>query len=71
MIAECFASLECKLVDRSLIKKYSLFVWEVVAAHAPRSPKYPRTLHYTGDGVFMRAGDHINLARKFKPEMLG
>ena len=30
LIAECFANYECKLVDARLIKKYSLFVLEVV-----------------------------------------
>jgi flavin reductase (DIM6/NTAB) family NADH-FMN oxidoreductase RutF len=70
LIAECFANLECKLVDASLIRKYSFFVWEVVAAHAPRTPTYPRTIHYTGDGVFMVSGKHIDLSARFKPEML-
>ena len=71
LIAECFASFECKLVDASLIKRYSLFVWEVVAAHAPRRPTYPpSTLHYTGDGVFVRSGKHVDLSARFKPEML-
>jgi flavin reductase (DIM6/NTAB) family NADH-FMN oxidoreductase RutF len=71
LIGECFASIECKLVDASLIRKYSFFVWQVVAAHAPRSPAYPpRTLHYTGDGVFMISGKHLDLSARFKPEML-
>ena len=30
LIAECYANFECKLIDTSLIKKYSLFVFEVV-----------------------------------------
>ena len=29
LIAECYANFECKLIDTSLIKKYSLFVFEV------------------------------------------
>ena len=56
LIGECFASFECRLVDASLIAKYSLFVLEVVKAHVATSPKYPRTLHYRGDGVFMLSG---------------
>jgi len=70
LIGECYANLECKLVDSSLIKKYSLFVFEVVKAHAPQRPKYPKTIHYRGDGQFMIAGDALNLRRKFRPEML-
>jgi flavin reductase (DIM6/NTAB) family NADH-FMN oxidoreductase RutF len=70
LIGECYANLECKLVDASLIKKYSLFVFEVVKAHAAARPKHPQTIHYQGNGQFMVAGGQLNLRRKFKPEML-
>jgi flavin reductase (DIM6/NTAB) family NADH-FMN oxidoreductase RutF len=70
LIAECHANLECRLVDTSLIRKYSLFIFEVVKAHAAPRPKYPRTIHYRGDGQFMVAGRSLNLRRKFRPEML-
>jgi len=33
-------------------------------------PKYPETLHYRGEGVFMVAGRSINLRNKFKPQNL-
>jgi flavin reductase (DIM6/NTAB) family NADH-FMN oxidoreductase RutF len=71
LIAECFANFECKLVDASLIRKYSLFVLEVVKAHAATSPKYPKTIHYRGDGVFMIAGTNTSRYReRFRREML-
>jgi flavin reductase (DIM6/NTAB) family NADH-FMN oxidoreductase RutF len=71
LIAECFASFECRLVDASLIAKYSLFVLEVVKAHVASSPKYPSTLHYRGDGVFMLSGSNTARYRKhFKAQML-
>ena len=71
LIAECFANFECRLADSSLIGKYSLFVLEVVKAHVAKAPKYPRTLHYRGDGVFMIAGTNTTRYRKlFRPEML-
>jgi flavin reductase (DIM6/NTAB) family NADH-FMN oxidoreductase RutF len=71
LIAECFASFECRLADASLIDKYSLFVREVVKAHVAKAPKYPRTIHYRGDGVFMIAGMNTSRYRKlFRPEML-
>jgi len=69
-IKECYANFECKLVDSSLIKRYSLFVLEVVKAHVAVSPRYPRTIHYRGDGVFMVSGRHINLRNRFRPENL-
>jgi flavin reductase (DIM6/NTAB) family NADH-FMN oxidoreductase RutF len=71
LIAECYANFECKLVDSSLISKYSLFVWEVVKAHVAASPKYPRTIHYRGDGVFMVSGANTGRYRKlFKQQNL-
>ena len=71
LIGECFANFECKLVDRSLIRKYSLFVLEVVKAHVATSPAYPRTMHYRGDGVFMISGENTSKYRKhFKPQNL-
>jgi flavin reductase (DIM6/NTAB) family NADH-FMN oxidoreductase RutF len=70
LIAECYANFECRLRDARLVKRYSLFVWEVVKAHAATSPKYPTTFHYRGDGVFMVSGRNISRRRLFKPEML-
>ena len=71
LIAECYANFECRLVDSSLIRKYSLFVFEVVKAHVATAPKYPKTIHYRGDGEFMISGAETRKFRKlFKPEML-
>jgi flavin reductase (DIM6/NTAB) family NADH-FMN oxidoreductase RutF len=66
MIAECYANFECRLVDTSLIKRYSLFVFEVVRAHVATSPRYPTTVHYRGDGVFMVSGRNVSYRRRFK-----
>jgi flavin reductase (DIM6/NTAB) family NADH-FMN oxidoreductase RutF len=71
LIEECSASFECKLADAKLIPAYSLFVLEVVKAHVAVSPKYPRTMHYRGDGVFMLSGANTAKFRKlFKPQNL-
>ena len=70
-IAECHANFECRLVDSSLINRYSLFVFEVVKGYARTTPKFPKTLHYRGDGLFMIAGPTVRRYRKgFKAEML-
>lgn len=71
LIDECYANLECKLVDSKLIKNYSLFIFEVVKIHTATKPKNPKTMHYMGRGEFMTAGRTLNLAKYFKPEMLG
>jgi flavin reductase (DIM6/NTAB) family NADH-FMN oxidoreductase RutF len=70
LIEECCANFECRLADSRLISKYGVFTWEVVRAHVATSPKYPETLHYRGDGVFMLAGRTINLRKKFKRQNL-
>jgi flavin reductase (DIM6/NTAB) family NADH-FMN oxidoreductase RutF len=70
LIKECYANFECKLVDASQLKKYNLLILEVVKAHVATSPKYPRTVHYRGDGVFMVSGKTISLRDQFKPENL-
>jgi flavin reductase (DIM6/NTAB) family NADH-FMN oxidoreductase RutF len=71
LIGECFANFECRLVDASLIRTYSLFVWEVVKAHVATAPAYPRTIHYRGEGVFMISGTNTSRWRKrFRPGML-
>jgi flavin reductase (DIM6/NTAB) family NADH-FMN oxidoreductase RutF len=71
LIDECYASFECRVVDTSLIKKYSLFVLEVVKAHVATAPKFPQTLHYRGDGLFMISGPTVAKYRRlFKPQNL-
>lgn len=71
LIKECYANLECKLIDSSLINKYSLFIFEVVKAHVAGTPKFPKTIHYRGDGLFMISGPTIKKYRPFfKPENL-
>lgn len=70
LIAECHANLECRLSDARLVKSYNFFIFEVVKAHAAKSPKYPRTIHYRGEGMFMMSGESRNFRRLFRPEML-
>src|SRR5688572_27955941 len=71
LIAECYANFECKLIDSKLIRKYSLFVFEVVKAHVARSPRFPRTMHYRGEGHFMFSGAETSRYRaRFKPQNL-
>lgn len=70
LIAECYANFECKLVEQGMIKKYGLFVFEMVKAHVAPSPRYPKTVHYRGEGVFMISGRSVSYRERFKPENL-
>jgi flavin reductase (DIM6/NTAB) family NADH-FMN oxidoreductase RutF len=64
LIGECYANLECKVVDTRMMNKYNFFVLEVVKAWIDPTQKNPRTLHHQGKGVFMLAGDTIKLPSK-------
>ena len=61
LIDECYASLECRVVDTRLVTKYGFFVLEVLAAWVDPSRKAPRTIHHRGRGVFMVAGRTLKL----------
>ncbi|MGO3126487.1 MAG: flavin reductase family protein [Luteimonas sp.] len=69
-IGECHARFECRLHETRITAEYPLFVWRVVAAHVAKRPKWPRTVHYRGDGQFMVSGDARSRRALFKPEML-
>jgi flavin reductase (DIM6/NTAB) family NADH-FMN oxidoreductase RutF len=66
LLAECYASLECRVVDRRLQEDYNFFVLEVVKAWIAPSVKDPRTLHHRGRGAFMVAGRTVRLPSKAK-----
>lgn len=66
LIAECYASLECKVADTRLMNRYNFFVLEVVKAWVDSTCKNPRTLHHRGRGAFMVAGETIKLRSKMK-----
>jgi len=70
LIAQCYASLECRLHDDSLVDRYNFFIFEVVKARAARTPKNPRTIHYRGDGEFMLSDGTRSFRRLFRPGML-
>ena len=66
LIAECYASLECRVVDTRLMNRYNFFVLEVLKAWIDPASKNPRTLHHKGRGAFMVAGETIALPSKMK-----
>jgi flavin reductase (DIM6/NTAB) family NADH-FMN oxidoreductase RutF len=66
LVEECFANLECKVVDTRLVDKYNLFVLEVLKAWIDPKQKRPKTLHHHGNGRFVVDGATITL-RSGKP----
>jgi len=61
LIAQCFANLECKVVDMRLVNKYNLFVLEVLGAWRDTKQKDPKTIHHCGYGTFVVDGKTIAL----------
>ena len=66
LIGECYANLECKVVDTRMTAKYNLFILEVLKAWIDPSKKHPRTIHHLGRGAFMVAGKTIQFPSKMK-----
>ncbi len=59
LIAECFANLECRVVETRLVNKYDLFVLEVLKAWRDPRQRNPKTIHHRGYGVFVVDGETI------------
>lgn len=66
LIAECFANLECRVVDTRMVRRWGLFVLEVVKAWIDPRSTDPRTLHHRGWGEFMVAGETIRLPSRMR-----
>jgi flavin reductase (DIM6/NTAB) family NADH-FMN oxidoreductase RutF len=66
LIEECYANLECRVVDANMVDEYCFFVLEVIKAWIDPKVKNPRTLHHLGKGNFMVAGERIKLKSKMK-----
>ncbi len=66
LIAECYASLECRVVDTRMVNKFNFFVLEVVKAWVDPTKKQPRTFHHLGMGAFAVDGKTIELPSEMK-----
>jgi len=66
LISECYANLECKVVDTGMVARYDLFILEVVKAWIDPSVKTPKTIHHLGGSDFMVAGRTIRLPSRKK-----
>jgi flavin reductase (DIM6/NTAB) family NADH-FMN oxidoreductase RutF len=61
LVAECFANLECKVVDIHLVNKFNLFVPEVLKASRDPTQNNLRTIHHHEYGRFAVDGEMIIL----------
>lgn len=66
LIAECFANLECRVIDTRLVNRFDLFVLEVLNGWIdPRHAEH-RTIHHRGYGTFVVDGETISLPSKMR-----
>lgn len=66
LIDECYANLECRVIDTKLVTQYNTFIVEVVKAWIDGSQKNPRTIHHHGKGIFVVDGKTIKLPSRMK-----
>ena len=66
LIEQCYANLECRLIDLQLEEKYNFFVLEVIKAWIDPVIKNPKTMHHRGNGLFMIAGRSLQTTSKMK-----
>src|ERR1035438_1102323 len=64
LVVECFANLECRVVDTHLVNKFNLFVLQVLKAWHDPAQKNPKTIHHHGYGSFVVDGERIRLKSK-------
>jgi len=66
LLTDCCANLECRVADTAFVRKYNLFVLEVVKAWVDRAKGKAGTLHHKGFGTFAVDGETLRL-RSRKP----
>ena len=62
LIQECYANLECRVIDMKMVPQYNLFILEVIHARIDSSLEPKATLHHQGNGGYMVAGKIINVS---------
>ncbi|MFN3658379.1 MAG: flavin reductase family protein [Pseudolabrys sp.] len=66
LVAECFANLECKVVDKRMIDRYNMFILEVVQAWRDPKQRNPKTIHHHGYGKFVVDGAAFTLKSRMR-----
>lgn len=66
LIEECYACLECKVIDSKLSEKYNIFILKGLKAWMNPSKSNPKTIHHEGKGNFIVATKRIKIKSKVK-----
>ncbi len=66
LVEECFANLECKVIDTRMVNAYGIFILEAVKAWIDPKQKNPKTIHHRGYGEFAVDGPTIRLKSRMR-----
>jgi flavin reductase (DIM6/NTAB) family NADH-FMN oxidoreductase RutF len=66
LVKECFANLECRVTDTRFVKKYNLFILEILKAWIDPIRKNAKTIHHCGYGRFVVDGETIRLKSRMR-----
>jgi flavin reductase (DIM6/NTAB) family NADH-FMN oxidoreductase RutF len=66
LVAECFANLECRVTDSRMVRRYNLFILEVLKAWIDPAQRKPKTIHHHGYGTFVIDGETIKLRSRMR-----
>lgn len=66
LVAECFANIECQVVDDFLAQKYNFFVLKAVKAWINPSIKNPKMFHHIGNKTFVLDGKISKINSRMK-----
>jgi flavin reductase (DIM6/NTAB) family NADH-FMN oxidoreductase RutF len=64
LLTDCCVNLECRIADTAFVRKYNLFVLEVVKGWIDRAKRNPKTIHHKGFGAFTVDGETLRLKSK-------
>jgi flavin reductase (DIM6/NTAB) family NADH-FMN oxidoreductase RutF len=66
LVGECSANVECRVVDTRLVRKFNLFVLEVVKAWTDPRQRNPKTIHHQGYSRFAVDGETLKLKSRMR-----
>jgi len=66
-IKECIAGIECRVIDE--VKEYDLIILETVYAWTNNGYGESKSFHYSGDGIFIVDGRHLDYKREMSTRL--
>jgi flavin reductase (DIM6/NTAB) family NADH-FMN oxidoreductase RutF len=67
LIKECLANIECQVTD--FVKSHNIVVMKGLAAYLDRSREEKRTIHATGNGIFVADGARFDRRKMMRAKL--